>query len=509
MQFVLNLQCRAKAWLLSGLWSCLPGGFLHAQVGSTDSLTRYHLAFGEYKELIWEGRPAVDGGWATADIHRRMALAYRMLHNNERAVFHWKAASDMVPVSAMLASEYRQELLNCRRMDEWRWALAHTQPEVEGVLALDYAFLNIGLQNPVGSMAFRDEINQNPLALRQKETGSSTWAYAEALIQGPVTVWGGSVQATLRMPGRRGPYRISLLQSFTRFDARTYGRVQSAYWNPIAFQTSDTTIRADYVSHSTQYAQRWEAAHSRWPGWKLGGGLMVFGERSQSLSTEPYTVDSGLRAVSTPYRHNAWALSGSVSRRVTGKEYRLGLLSGTLNSQRQWQADAGLTWWPLGHQGLLVSLDLSALSNGPLSTDSLGKEMVVVGLAKVGLQLGPRFWLEIRTIQGSTLRNYTQPGTFWALNTTDQLRSVWALSGRWTPALGQANPPSNPGSNPRSNARWSLAPYIQRFVMEGSIHGLAWANPTQGTVDPNPRTVTRPYTSFFGGIALLWNPANF
>jgi hypothetical protein len=185
------------------------------------------------------------------------------------------------------------------------------------------------------------------------------------------------------------------------------------------------------------------------------------------------------------------------------------LLSGTLNSQRQWQADAGLTWWPLGHQGLLVSLDLSALSNGSLSTDSLGKEMVVVGLAKIGLQLGPRFWLEIRTIQGSTLRNYTQPGTFWALNTTDQLRSVWALSGRWTPALGQANPPSNPGSNPRSNARWSLAPYIQRFVMEGSIHGLAWANPTQGTVDPNPRTVTRPYTSFFGGIALLWNPANF
>ena len=82
----------------------------------------------------------------------------------------------MVPGSAMLASEYRQELLNCRRMDEWRWALAHTQPEVEGVLALDYAFLNIGLQNPVGSMAFRDEINQNPLALRQKETGSSTWA---------------------------------------------------------------------------------------------------------------------------------------------------------------------------------------------------------------------------------------------------------------------------------------------------------------------------------------------
>jgi hypothetical protein len=45
--------------------------------------------------------------------------------------------------------------------------------------------------------------------------------------------------------------------------------------------------------------------------------------------------------------------------------------------------------------------------------------------------------------------------------------------------------------------------------MEGGIHGLAWANPTQGTVDPNPRTVTRPYTSFFGGIALLWNPANF
>ena len=183
----------------------------------------------------------------------------------------------------------------------------------------------------------------------------------------------------------------------------------------------------------------------------------------------------------------------------------MGLLSGTLNSQRQWQADAGLTWWPLGHQGFLVSLDLSTLSNGTLNTDSLGKEMVGVGLAKIGLQLGPRFWLEIRTIQGSTLRNYTQPGTFWALNTTDQLRSVWALSGRWTPALGQANSPSNP----RSNARWSLAPYIQRFVMEGSIHGLVWANPTQGTVDPNPRTVTRPYTSFFGGIALLWNPANF
>ena len=88
MQFVLSLPCRAKAWFLCGLWACLPGVGLYAQIASTDSLTRYHLAYGQYKELIWEGRTAVDGGWATADIHRRMALAYRMLHNNERAVFH-------------------------------------------------------------------------------------------------------------------------------------------------------------------------------------------------------------------------------------------------------------------------------------------------------------------------------------------------------------------------------------------------------------------------------------
>ena len=501
MQFVLDFRLRPKALMLIGIVAFLMVRFSYAQTATVDSMTRYRLAYGEYKALIREGRQAVEEGWATADIHRRMALAYRMLRNNEQAVIHWRAAASMVPGLATLASEYHQELLNCRRMDEWRWATTSTATEAEGLLVLDYAFLSTGLQNPVGFEALKDQVDDDPLVLRQKEPGSSTWAYAEASIQGPVTVWGGAVQATLRMPGRRGPYRISLLQSFTRFDAKTYGRVQSSYWNPVVFQTSDTTLRADYVSHSTQYAQRWEVAHSRWTGWKLSMGLMFFGERSQSLSTEPYQVDSGLRAVTSVYRHNALALSSSVSRRVTGKEFRLGLLSGTLNSQRQWQADAGLVWWPLGHQGFLVSLDLSALSNGPLNTDSFPSTVVGVSLARLGLQVGPRWWLELRTIQGADLRNFTQPGTFWAMNTTDPLRSLWAFSGRWTPRFGQGFQ--------EVNERWTLVPFIQRFVMNGSIRGLAWANASQGLVDPNPRSVSRPYASFFAGITLLWNPTNF
>ncbi|MFM7497719.1 MAG: hypothetical protein ACKO17_06195 [Bacteroidota bacterium] len=499
MQLELNALARPWLWLLVAMGVAGGGFMVKAQVGRVDSLTRYAMAYGEYKELVKAGREAVREGWATAEIHRRMALAYRMLHNNEHAVDHWRAASGMVPGSELLAGEYRQELLNCRRMDEWRWATMQNDASDVGVLALDYALVHAGLQYPSGSLSFRDEVDGSALALRQANNGQGLWAYAETLIQGPVTVWGGTLQNTLRMPGRRGPYRISLLQSLTRFDARTFGRVQSAYWDTVAFKAADTTLRTDFISHSTLYAQRWEGAHARFPGWKWGLGFMFFGERSQYLSTEPYSTDLGLRALTTSYSHNALALSGTVSRRMRAKEYRLGILSGTLNRQRQWQADAGLVWWPWGNPRLQVSLEVSALSNGPLAMDS-PRSVVGVGHLRLGAQVSPGLWLELRTLQGPSLRNYTQPGTFWAMNTADPLSSVWVLSGRWTPA-------SNADAIP-SGSRWSLAPFVQRMRLQSSIQGLAWANVNEGLVDPTPRSVTRSYTTIFWGIALVWNPAN-
>lgn len=499
MQLELIHPVRFPAWLLGGLWLVFGTYSAQAQLGRVDSLTRHALAYGEYRDLIQAGRQAVKEGWVTAELHRRMALAYRMLQNHERAVDHWRSASRMVPGSALLAGEYRQELWTCRRWDEWRWATMQNEADDLGILALDYAVVNAGLLYPSGSGSFRDEVDASPLALRQVQVGQPAWAYAETLIQGPVAFWGGSLQTTLRMPGRRGPYRISLIQAWNRFDARTYGRVQSAYWDPVAFKTADTTLGSDFVTHSTLYAQRWEGARARMPGWKYGVGILFFGERSQYLSTEPYSIDSGLRSLTTSYRHNALALSGTVSRRVRAREYRLGLLSGTLNRQRQWQADAGLVWWPWGNPRLQVSLDISALSNGPLETDS-PRTLVGIAHLRLGGQMSRGLWLELRTLQGPSLRNYTQPGTFWAMNTADALASVWVLSGRWTPTFL--------GGSVQTGSRWSLAPFVQRMRLQSTVQGLAWANANQDLVDPTPRSVQRTYTTFFGGIALLWNPAN-
>ncbi|MFM7033135.1 MAG: hypothetical protein ACKOX4_11560, partial [Bacteroidota bacterium] len=158
-----------------------------------------------------------------------------------------------------------------------------------------------------------------------------------------------------------------------------------------------------------------------------------------------------------------------------------------LNSDQQRQFDLGLTLWPLGNSTLLLGMEASYLNNRSNAGNVTENGVVALrcGMAPaylwrhlIGKRFqgqSPRLWMEASVTGGANLRNYTRPGTLWAMNSYENIRRIQGLSLRW-------KIPTKPTSALRGEWWWTATWQIQN--RDQSYVALPWQIPSLGSEDP-------------------------
>ncbi|MFM8686636.1 MAG: hypothetical protein ACKODJ_08840, partial [Bacteroidota bacterium] len=312
--------------------------------------------------------------------------------------------------------------------------------------------------------------------------------YAEATLQGPSILrglgWGWSV-------GHEGHWVLRSLWGYNQFTTQSTGVVQSNYLHLPSLLGRDTVLVQPYTNTSRQYSHLMEFHAARIPAWRWTAGWSLFDERAAYFSSQLDTIQGGLVGVEYPYRHRAVTGILGVAYRIPSAELRAGMVWANLNSDQQRQFDLGLTLWPLGNSTLLLGMEASYLNNRSNAENVTENGVVAMrcGMAPaflwrhlIGKRFqgqSPRLWMEASVTGGANLRNYTRPGTVWAMNSYENIRRIQGLSLRW-------KVPTKPTSAPRGEWWWTATWQIQN--RDQSYVALPWQIPPGSE---NPPTVSK------------------
>lgn len=463
-----------------------------------DRLSEQYGKEARYTELIRLGRQALEQGMEFLALHQRMAMAYRALGRFEGAVSHDQRALEMHPGSSEIRSRLYNDLMVCQRYQEAQWLYpnsgigAATRPSLKGHTDLLHGHAAY-TQPGTYSNLIPNPLPENPGAADRQQfyysLRDSSRPYAEATLQGPSILrglgWGWSV-------GHDGHWILKNLWGYNQFTTQSTGVVQSNYLHLPSLLGRDTVLVQPYTNTSRQYSHLMEFQAARMPSWRWTAGWSLFDERASYFSSQLDTIQGGLVGVDYPYRHRAVTGILGLAYRIRSAELRAGMVWANLNSDQQRQFDLGLTLWPLGNSTLLLGMEASYLNNRSNAGNVTENGVVAMrcGMAPaylwrhlIGKRFqgqSPRLWMEASVTGGANLRNYTRPGTLWAMNSYENIRRIQGLSLRW-------KVPTKPNSALRGE--WWLTATWQIQNRDQSYVALPWQIPPPGS--ENPPTVSK------------------
>ena len=470
-----------------------------------DRLSEQYGKEARYTELIRLGRQALEQGMEFLALHQRMAMAYRALGRFEGAVLHDQRALEMYPGSSEIRSRLYIDLIACQRYQEAQWLYpnsgkaAATMPSLQWHTDLVHghaAYTQPGTYNNL----IPNPLPENPSVADSQQFYYSlrgdSLPYAEATLQGPSILkglgWGWSV-------GHEGHWVLRSLWGYNQFTTQSTGVVQSNYLHLPSLLGRDTVLVQPYTNISRQYSHLMEFQTARMPAWRWTAGWSLFDERASYFSRRLDTIQGGLVGVDYPYRHRAVTGILGVAYRIPSAELRAGMVWANLNSDQQRQFDLGLTLWPLGNSTLLLGMEASYLINRSNAGNVTENGVVAMrcGMAPaylwrhlIGKRFqgqSPRLWMEAsvtggaKVTGGANLRNYTRPGTLWAMNSYENIRRIQGLSLRW-------KVPAKPTAALRGEWWWTATWQIQN--RDQSYVALPWeklpSSENPGTVANTP-----------------------
>ena len=495
--FFLSMAFGVMLCLAEGPAMAEGSGNLPLTIIEVDRLSEQYGKEARYTELIRLGRQALEQGMEFLALHQRMAMAYRALGRFEGAVSHDQRALEMHPGSSEIRSRLYIDLIACQRYQEAQWLYSNsgkgaaTRPSLRwhtDLLNGHAAYTQPETYNNL----IPTPLTENPSAAdRQKfyySLRDSSRPYAEATLQGPSIlrglVWGWSV-------GQEGHWVLRSLWGYNQFTTQSTGVVQSNYLHLPSLLGRDTVLVQPYTNTSRQYTHLMEFQTARMPAWRWTAGWSLFDERASYFSSQLDTIQGGLVGVDYPYRHRAVTGILGVAYRIRSAELRAGMVRANLNSDQQRQFDLGLTLWPLGNSTLLLGMEASYLNNRSNSGNVTEAGLVAMrcGMAPASLWRhlngkrfqgqSPRLWMEASVTGGANLRNYTRPGTLWAMNSYENIRRIQGLSLRW-------KVPAKPTAALRGEWWWTATWQIQ--YRDQSYVALPWQIPPGSE---NPPTVSK------------------
>ncbi|MBK9330372.1 MAG: hypothetical protein IPM95_13985 [Sphingobacteriales bacterium] len=223
-----------------------------------------------------------------------------------------------------------------------------------------------------GNLFFGDFFFQNTVKNRLHINNSFSFFYTQAL------------------------YEIEVLLPFNRFKAKSE-------FNNLNFQYNFG------LSYTTQKE------------WTIAAGFGFYRIKGNTFTAvEPDTINNRIPIISDTTAINSFLGSVTVSKRCKHVQPYIQLSGSNLNNVTQLQAEAGLTYYPLGNYTFYGKTSGTYLRNGSQNQYVIGQ--------KIGFKVLNWWWNELNFNYGNTMINYISNNGFLTYNTSDPIKLLAGIN---------------------------------------------------------------------------------